>query len=225
MIHRSSRFQPGVLRIAVLGGFAIPVLGCAQPKQQVASVLVRAESDPGVALAEVSLAAAGEKLGTTGRDGSLHLRLRGPLGDVVRLNVLCPSGYRAKTPELQVVLRPNEGSRPPEYRVRCSPERRTLVISLQAEHARNVPLRYLGKIIARTDEQGIAHALLQLPEGEQAKLVLDTSAREHRALRPQNPVLLVSVPQHDEVVSLKQQFALIRAPKPKPFVRQLPQAF
>ncbi|MET0384475.1 MAG: hypothetical protein ABW321_00885, partial [Polyangiales bacterium] len=191
-------------------------LGCAAPKQQRSRVVVHAESDPGQPLAGVMLGHEDGKAGPSDAAGKIALDLQGPLGEWVVLRVLCPSGYQASEPGLRVVLRPfAQAQHAPEYHVRCRPERRTLVVSIRAKNAVGVPVVYLGKTIGRTDRDGVAHGLLELAEGEQARLVLDTHATEHRYLRPQNPVLQVSMPDHDDVLSLEQPF-VVDAPKKRP---------
>ena len=189
--------------------------GCSPPKRQVLQVVVRAESDPGAALPQVAFVYAGSEVGRSDAAGMVRLSLSGPIGQEVALQTRCPEGFRAPESSLRVALRSSEpAARLPEYRVRCRPQRRSLVVSLRAPNGGGLAVRYLGKQIARTDAQGIAHTLLRLPPGERVKLWLDTSAPAHRGLRPQNPVLQFSVPDHDQVVSLQQTFAVPARPKP-----------
>lgn len=185
------------------------LLACAPPEDASYPFVVRAESDPGVPLPGASVLRAGKALGASGADGSLSLALRGKPGENVGLEVSCPSGYRAPEKPLQVVLRPlAEQARKPEYLVFCKPELRSVVISVRAQNGAHVPLKFLGKEIARTDEHGAAHAVLKLPPGVNANFVLDTSAPEHAALRPQSPELKVTVPERDEVVLFDQPFTV-----------------
>jgi hypothetical protein len=94
---------------------------------------------------------------------------------------------------------------------------RSLVISVRAPNGPDLPLKYLGKEIARTDANGAAHALLKVAPGESFNLVLDTSAPEAQQLRPQNPELRVTVPERDDIVVFEQQFTrpVVKAPKRK----------
>jgi len=91
-----------------------------------------------------------------------------------------------------------------------------MVVAVRAKNAVNVPLRYLDHTIGRTDRDGIAHGLVALLPGERARFVLDTSAPEHRYLRPQNPVLQLSAPDRDDVVLLDQPFIVDAPKKPAP---------
>jgi hypothetical protein len=201
---------------------------CASPPAPSYRVLVRVESDPGVALAGAKIRRDGQSLGESDARGELRLQLRGPAGSQLALEVLCPSGSRSAQQTVLVALRPwTDTTRRPEYAVQCRPERRSLVVAVRAPNAAHVPLRYLGREIARTDAQGAAHGLLELAPDEVAKLTLDTSAPEHRWLRPRNPELKVSVPDHDEVVLFDQPFVVDAPKKPVPHVLppELPRRF
>ncbi len=193
-------------------GFA---LACTPPQANSYPIVVRAESDPGAPLANVQLAHAGKVLGKTDASGALQLALPGAPGEHVMLDVGCPEGHRKSAQPLRVVLRPlAEANRKPEYRVTCKPELRSIVISVRAPKGANVPLRYLGKEIARTDEQGAAHAALKVAPQENVIVVLDTNAPEHRMLRPQNPELKITVPDRDEVVLFDQTFTVEKVKGP-----------
>jgi hypothetical protein len=211
-------------RVAVCLLAALLPAACTAAKTQRTSVMVRAEADPGVPLSAVSVLLDGRRLGTSDERGALPLALEGQLGESVRLDVSCPNGYRLASQALRVVLRPVNG-RAPEYRVSCPPSRRWMVVAVRAKNAVNVPLRYLDSTIGRTDRDGIAHGLVALAPGERAKFVLDTSAPEHRYLRPQSPVLQVSVPDRDEVVLVEQPFVLDAPKKPAPRGPELPVHF
>jgi hypothetical protein len=208
------RLSLGLLSALLLGA-------CAATKAQRTSVMVRAEADPGVPLSSVTVLMDGRPLGASDAQGALPLALEGQLGESIRLDVACPNGHRLASTPLRVVLRPVE-RRAPEYRVSCPPSRRWMVVAVRAKNAVNVPLRYLDNIIGRTDRDGIAHGLVALAPGERAKFVLDTSAPEHRYLRPQSPSLQLSVPDRDEVVLLEQPFVLDAPKKAAPRGPELP---
>jgi hypothetical protein len=204
--------------LALLFGCALSALACSSETARPSHAsTVRVESDPGVPLANVSISADGRRLGTTDASGLLTLALSGAPGSSVPITVSCPPGYRSPREPLAVLLRPlPAGSAKPEYRVTCRPELRSLVISVRAQNGADLPLKYLGKEIARTDDQGAAHALLKVAPGESVNLVLDTSAPEAQQLRPQNPELRVTVPERDDIVVFEQSFTL---PKAKPAKR------
>jgi len=208
----------------VLCAWTLLLAACATHKPQRTSVMVRAEADPGTPLPGVSVLLDGRALGTSDARGALPLALDGQLGEAIRLDVSCPNGHRLASSALRVVLRPVEGrdGRPPEYKVSCPPARRWMVVAVRAKNAVNVPLRYLDHIIGRTDRDGIAHGLVALMPGERAKFVLDTSAPEHRYLRPQSPVLQLSAPDRDEVLMLEQPFVLDAPRRTAPRGPELP---
>lgn len=192
--------------------------GCTEASARAArhALAVRVESDPGAPLANVTISRDGRPLGKTNESGVLSLALSGEPGDTVPLTVTCPAGYRSPREPLSVLLRPlAKGSDSPEYRAVCRPELRSLVISVRAQNGPGLPLKYLGKEIARTDAQGAAHALLKVAPGETVNLVLDTSEGAAQQLRPQNPELRVTVPERDDIVVFDQNFTAPKAPPAK----------
>ena len=203
---------------------ALATAGCAGPKLQTTRIRVRAESDPGAALSGVLIVHDGALIGASDAQGEVPLTLRGPIGEIVPLQVQCPNGHRTRDAWLQIALRPLNAAHTPEYRVRCRPERRTLVVSVRAKNAVDVPLRYLDREIGRTDRDGVAHGVIEVTPGEQAKFVLDTSAPRHRYLRPQNPLLQFSMPDNDEIASFEQPF-VVDAPKPAIVAPSVPLRF
>ncbi len=185
----------------------LAVSACGPTEQAPHQVLVRVESEPGQPLAGAVISRAGRELGASQADGIVALGLTGVPGEVVELSTACPSGYRAPEKPLSVALRQlADRTRKPEYKVLCAPLLRSLVIAVRAPNAVNVPLRYLGKELARTDESGAAHALLSVSPGEIVTVTLDTSGEEHAALMPQHPELKLSMPEHDEVAVFDQAF-------------------
>jgi hypothetical protein len=205
-------------RVRELGALAaaLPLLcACGTPAEQPAFELtVRVESDPGTPVPHAVLTHSGHALGKSDAEGLVSFRLTGALGEAASLDVTCPTGFRAPEKPLAVTLRALVDSRrKPEYRVRCAPELRKLVVAVRAPLAVGVPVTYLGRVLARTDQDGAAHAMLELPPGESVDLVLDTSGPEHRALRPQNPELKLVVPERDDVVTFEQQFRIEQKPK------------
>jgi hypothetical protein len=176
-------------------------------------LLVRVESDPGVALAGARLASGGSALGQSDGEGLVALSLVGNPGDTVSIDTSCPEGHRSPKEPLRVVLKPLAEQKRPEFRVSCQPLKRSMVLTVRTQHGADLPVRYLGKEIARTDSSGAAHALLEVTPGESVTVTLDTSAREHAQLMPQNPELKTVVPERDEIVIFDQAFML---PKPPP---------
>ena len=175
---------------------------------------VRVESDPGRPLATAGILQGSAELGRTAADGSVRVALRGKHGDVVSLRVACPEGYASPDKPLSITLRPLVGpSVVPQYRARCEPLLRTLVVAVRAKGGANLPITHLGREIARTDAEGAAHALLEAPPSEQLTLVLDTAQRER--LRPKSPELSLVMPARDQVAIFDQTFTEVAPPAAK----------
>jgi hypothetical protein len=186
---------------------------CAAQHSLQYEVLLRAESDEAVPPAGVVFSANGRRIGQSDAHGLLIARLPGRAGESVSLDSACPEGYRASQSALSVLLRPLvERGKRPEYRVVCPPSTRSLVLAVRASNGPNLPVRYLGKEITRTDALGAAHALLKVSAGDTLSVTLDTSAHENTELMPQQPELKLTVPEHDDIVVFDQPFT---RPKPK----------
>jgi hypothetical protein len=203
--------------------FALGLFGCAPEQGSRYDVIVRVESDPGRSLAGAKLLRDGALLGTSDARGVIPLRLGGATGEVVELEAACPSGHRSPAKPLRVVLRPLvEQGRKAEYHVACPPLLRSLVVSVRAQNGPGLPVKYLGKEIARTDSTGAAHALLKVMPDETVTVTLDTSAPEHAGLMPQNPELKLTMPARDDVVLFDQTFTRAEAATKKQRVRKGP---
>lgn len=182
---------------------------------------IQAESDPGKPVALVAVRNGGQELGKTNADGQLQLSLQGRAGDQLALEVTCPSGYASPQQPMRVILRPLASERVPTYQTACRPLVRSLVIAVKAENGPDIPVIYQGREVARTDDQGAAHALLQVPPEQQITLVLDTSAPQHQNLRPRSPELTFTMPERDEVAVFEETFA-VEKPKVRRPVKSKP---
>ena len=185
----------------------------ASPKYE---FLVRVESDKDVPLAGAQLSRHGQALGTSDKKGVIALSIAGLAGETVELETTCPPGHRAPDQPLAVTLRSlAEEGRRPEYRVSCAPLVRSLVVAIRAENGPNLPVKYLGKEIARTDQAGAAHALLRVSPGETVTLTLDTSGEAGARLSPKNPELKLTAQERDDVVLFDQTFTREVESKPR----------
>ena len=186
--------------------------GCAPETRPMSHrIRVHVTSDPELPLAGAAIHAGARALALSDEGGTIEVELPGKPGEVVKLTLRCPEGYRAEETALSVLLRePQPHEPPPEFSITCPPLTRELVVAVRADHGPNLPLRYLGEELARTDASGAAHALLHAKPGDALTLTLDTSAQPQ--LMPQHPELKLSVPDHDELVVFDQAF---KRPKPK----------
>jgi hypothetical protein len=191
------------------------VLGCAgKPELDEYDVHVRFESDPERPVAGVELLLAGQVAGASNPDGVVELRATGREGQRIGYQVRCPPHHRSPEQPLVITLTTLSGAAPPpEYRVRCTPESRSVVIAVRAQRGDALPVTYLGREVARTDASGAAHLQVQLASSETIELTLDTSARTD--LRPQNPSRRFETPERDAVLLFEQDF-VVELPPPPP---------
>jgi hypothetical protein len=207
--------------VAFLVFSALIISGCGTEERPPYHHLLRVESDPGRAVPGASVSFLGRTLGQTGDDGMLQLAIRGAEGDRVAVAVSCPEGYLSPSKALDIVLhRLAEPQREPESTVRCPPDRQRMVVVVRAEHGANLPVLYLGREIARTDESGVAHALVRAPANEEVEITLSTAVPGGESLRPQNPTMRFTSTRPDDIKIFDVQFAL--QPDKRPPGRRLP---
>jgi hypothetical protein len=187
---------------------------------------VRVESDPGKAIAAARLYQGGTIAAHTAADGIARVVLTGHNGDNVMLRVACPEGYVSPSKPLSISLRPlvSHGLTP-TYHASCQPLLRTLVVAVRVKGAAgtNLPLKHLGLEIARTDAEGTAHALLEVPPTESVTLVLDTT--DAQRLRPKSPEFRVIMPAHDRIAVFDQAFTQLLPPPAAKIARVEPKIF
>ncbi|HVH42032.1 MAG TPA: hypothetical protein VM925_06800 [Labilithrix sp.] len=177
-------------------------------------------SDPGRRLANVDVLSGGVSLATTDEWGHASITLQGSEGDIVELDVSCPAGHQPPPPLRVALRRLSEGSPSPRFDARCAPIERTVVVGIRAENGKNLPIQHLGKVVARTDEAGVAHVVLQVKPNEQVTFQLDTQEGGRKSvLRPENPTLTFIAKDRDDFVVLDQRFEIERvvarvAPRP-----------
>ncbi len=174
-------------------------------------ITVKVESDPGRPMPGAEVLQQNTKVAATGIDGTTGLKLRGSEGETIMFTVRCPEGYQSPSKPIAVTLRRITGPmRRPEYATACPPTTRAVVVAVRAENGANLPVLYLGREIARTDESGAAHALLQLKPDDTFQLMLGTEGEGGDRLRPQNPVATFVVKRQDDMVVFDQAFVVER---------------
>jgi hypothetical protein len=209
--------------VVFVGALVWAVAGCAPVEAEDSSKLeftadVVVSSDPGRPTPGVELvtASGGQKLGTTGENGSARMAFHGTEGESVDVTVKCPPGFQAPPSPISVSLRRlSVGSRVPSFAARCAPLTRTVVIGIRAENGPGLPVTYLGKEVGVTDPWGAAHVVLSVKPNEQVTLGLDTKAgaTERRVkLRPESPTLTFVAKDKDDFVTLEQKFEIEKAP-------------
>lgn len=193
------------------------------PPPPVFPVVIRVDSDPGVALAGAKVMRKDQLIGTTGPDGRVSVTFQGTEGDVLEVKVACPEGYETPKAPVPVPLRRLSENRPAEYSTKCPPSFRKVVVVIRAENGPYVPVMYLNQMVARTDASGTATILANVKPAEQLEFMLKTSSdKAFERHVPVDPMVGYLVQPTDEVVVLSQDFkvkprpAVYVAPKPKP---------
>lgn len=168
---------------------------------------VHISGDPGRPVVGAELTYKGVRVAASDSSGLAKLSARGQEGETVDFAVVCPEGYRSPTNPLSLRLtRLRDNARMPEYQVTCAPALRDVVIAVRAENGPDLPVKYLGREVARTDAAGVAHFLLRVEPGAQLEVALDT--HEKRWLRPQDPVAHFLTRSQDDVFVLDQPFVV-----------------
>ncbi len=167
--------------------------------------MVRVSSEPGRGLEGARASVKGRELGVSDSSGAVAIQVRGREGDVVAVDIACPSGHRPPAP-VRVPLRHVGHDVKPEFAALCTPLTHSIVVAVRAERGPHLPLLHLGRELARTDTSGAAHVLLDVASDDVVELVLDTS--EQPRLRPRNPILRIQPGQSDQISAISQEFTL-----------------
>jgi len=192
---------------------SLGIAGCASmqsfdpPPPPPFHVAVVVEGDPGnpIAGASIQQSSGSKVLATTDARGRAELTLRGADGDQVDTNVKCPVGYQSPQKPLSVrISRLAEGSKAPEFKVSCPPAMRHIVVAIKAENGANLPVTYLGKVVAKTDASGAAHVAIDLPPGAGFAIGLDTT--DATKVKPQMPSKPFTIGQSDDIFLWEQKF-------------------
>ncbi len=202
MSARLSRSLRGAAILLALGGGGAPAL----PEVVHMPVTFVAESDPGEPLAGVRITAGEHDLGLTDERGTIASALDGPPGSRVPIAAACPEGHREAAPVAPIVVQPamtlSGAIDELRVRIRCAPTERTVALLVHTHGEADVPVRALGREVARTGPGGVAHAVLRVAPGTTVRASLDLSERadlEGAAIEH-----IVEVGDRDEVVVLDQ---------------------
>jgi len=179
-------------------------------------VLVKVESDPNRPLERAAISRQERELASTGADGRARVTLEGRDGEVTELTVRCPPTHEQPKP-VPVALRRFEGGKIAEYSVRCAPLVRRAVVGIRAENGPNLPVVFLGSVVARTDASGAAHFALDVKPGETFEVELKTDGQPK--LLPKNPTRVFVMPPRDELLLFSQTF---NGEKKRPVYRAAP---
>ena len=207
---------------------SFPVLALAQtacgsfdppPPPPPQPIQVRVEAEPGEPMADIPVLLDGKEIARTDPSGGASFRLTGDDGRPFSLTVGCPTGFVTSSRPLDLVLRRMD--RAPLYELSCVSTERAVVVAVRTEGAADVPIKYLGREVARTDAEGYALVHLVPRSGEVVHLTLDTSGAKHAMLRPVSPQLAVGA-NEDGAFTVVQKFVTERAPVRKAAARPVP---
>jgi hypothetical protein len=204
---------------------AIALVGCGEVAPSAPyPVVFEAVSDPGEALANVTLTAGGVALGTTNAEGRLAVELSGTEGAMVVIAASCPENHRAPLPVAPLVLRRTldlATGAPAVLRVSvtCPPAVRGGVVIVRAGGAGNrggIPVMVDGVEMGRTDRSGVAHIALQRAPGTTVSVMLATSTLLPD-VTPHNPAMPFTFRDNDEIFLFDRP---LEDPAPPPVIRR-----
>ncbi len=162
-------------------------------------------SDPGIPVAGATLLHEGSVLGKTNAQGKLALAAQGSEGETLAVNVNCPEILLSPSSPVMIALRRlSDAKRRPQYKVMCPPRARTLVVAVRADNGPNLPVKRLGRDIARTDSSGAALVALEVAPDEAVDLTLDTA--QSPWLKPKDPTQRFQAGDTDALVAFTQNF-------------------
>lgn len=171
-------------------------------------VVVSVQADKDVPLPGAVIQRNNQEIGKTDGTGKAMVTFIGSEGDQLEVWVKCPEGFDSPLKPTTVSLRRLSGDakRLAEYPVTCPPSQRKVVVAIRADHGDNLPVKFLGRDIARTDAFGVATFMLEGKPGDKLDFVIDTSEKGNELLRPQSPTVSLVVDQKDNFYPMDQPF-------------------
>ena len=170
-------------------------------------VTISVRADRSVPLSGVPVRVDGDLAGRTDRAGLLRIELASSLRREVRLEPICPEGYRQ--PDRPSVLRllsytGEDAHSGLELELTCRPARRRAVFIVRAIGAPGIPIRLDGDVVERTNRDGVAHFSRSALPGTEYLVELD--AAEHPELLPRRTAHRFELPDRDELFVVEQKF-------------------
>jgi hypothetical protein len=200
------------MRALLLCSVALPILATAckgfeEPPPPPFRVAITVEADKGVPIAGAVVTRTNKEIGKTDDKGRAVLTFKGEDGDQLDVYVKCPDGFDSPTRPVTVALkRLGDPNRLAEYPVTCSPAERKVVVAMRTENGPNLPIKFLGRDMARTDQAGAATFMMSAKPGDHLDFTVDTSEKGNEDLRPQNPSVSLVVDNKDGYYTLDQVF-------------------
>ncbi len=211
--------------VTLIGSFGC---GCSQllgePPTYSFALTIRVVSDDGSPISGAEIAAGASRRLATDRDGRATLEVVGREGDRRSFAVRCPAQFQSPAQPLVVSLhRSAAGAKDAIYTAICVPLKRTVVVAVRFEGGPGFPVQYLDTEVARTDESGAAHFLVQAVPGEPFRVTIKTRELDED-LRPVDPSAELSVGAADDIVVFDQRMSRVtkRVARPARARRVLP---
>ena len=95
------------------------------------------------------------------------------------------------------------------------------MVGLRVENGPGLPVQYLGRTVARTDDSGAALFALRAKPAEQVEITLNTDESPD-PMRPQDPKFTFVTKDADDFVVLDQSFTVEKKKVVIPYVRRAP---
>jgi hypothetical protein len=170
---------------------------------------IRVASDDGRPIAGAQIGANSGQAATTDPAGLARLEVSGREGDRRLFEVRCPSEFQSPVEPLVISLHHNaEGATNAVYGATCVPLKRSVVVAVRLEGGAGLPIYYLDEEVARTDESGAAHFIVQAAAGEPFRVVVHTREVDED-LRPIDPAAELSVEGSDDIVLFEQALSRV----------------
>ncbi len=193
-------------------------LACSSPPPEAPpfTVELRASSAEGKPLAGVAFSIGTKSAGTTGEDGRVVRQVVGQEGSSLRVSATCPPEYEpaGQLPPLRLTRTRSIDAHKAQtlpVEVRCQRRVSDIVVVVKAERGGRLPVLVDGKQVTTTNDDGIAHVLLERTRSDKKLEVgLDTSGRG--ALKPVSPTRTYELAGRDSLVLFEQAFTLKPAP-------------
>ncbi len=175
-------------------------------------VAITVEADKGTPLMGAVITRTNKEVGKTDEHGRAVLTFKGEDGDQLDVYVKCPDGFDSPSKPITVALkRLADPKRLAEYPVSCPPAERRVVVALRTENGPNLPVKFLGRDVARTDQSGAATFMMNAKPGDHLDFTVDTTEKGNENLRPQNPSVSLVVDNKDGYYTLDQVFQVQHA--------------
>ena len=151
-----SRVLCGIIALASILGSGCGNLDAKPPAPF--QVRIRVVGDANRPVSGATILRDTKELGATQADGGALVSLNGTEGESVDLTIRCPLTFDSpKRPVSVTLVRFVDISKVPEYQATCTALERRVVVAVRAINGANLPVKFLGNTVARTDQAGAAH--------------------------------------------------------------------